>query len=99
MADKQVIADAPLRFESVVRSLPPDNQKELVIGSAGEGKTRTCWDLILTLGIPFSRRGASPFICSPVPFPVNTIEKIGRENKEGSEVVQRRPHPFELARR
>ncbi len=30
VADKQVIADSLLRFESVVKSLPPDEQKELV---------------------------------------------------------------------
>ena len=27
------------------------------VGSAGVGKIRTCWDLSLTLGIPFSQSG------------------------------------------
>jgi hypothetical protein len=30
VADKQVIAEALLRFEEVVKNLPPDEQKELV---------------------------------------------------------------------
>jgi hypothetical protein len=131
VTDKQVIADSLLRFESVVRSLPPKEQKGLVqmmvreisvkhfdpnvgqepdesgafstkirtklllvnvslfasdllpkdwnsgeissdlkkIGFAGAGKIRTCWDLTVTVGIPFSRWGAAPFIVEPIPFP------------------------------
>jgi hypothetical protein len=31
------------------------NTNSLSNGSGGMGKARTCWDLSLTLGIPFSR--------------------------------------------
>jgi len=37
--------------------------------SAGEGKTRTTWDIVLTVGMPFSRWGAVPFVVNPIPFP------------------------------
>ena len=36
-------------------------------GFAWEAKTRSCWNLSLTIGIPFSRWGARPFVQSPMP--------------------------------
>ena len=61
------------------------------------GKIRTSWDLSLTLGIPFARWGASPFICFPVPFPADVMEDMAREKKEKTEVPWRRRHPLALA--
>lgn len=66
-------------------------------GSAGIGKTRTYWDLTLTLAAPFSRWGAEPFITLPIPF-----SAAGRKNlKAALEPAIQAPavHPFELARR
>ena len=71
---------------------------QLGIGSAGGAKTRTSWDLTLTIGIPFSRWGAAPFVYSPIPFPAGIVEKLTCENKGRPEPAPRRPHPFELAR-
>ncbi len=61
------------------------------------GKIRTSWDLSLTLGIPFARWGASPFICFPVPFPANSIEEVAGNPAEDAEVQESRPHALELA--
>ena len=61
------------------------------------GKTRTAWDLILTVAIPFSRWGASPYICSPIPLPADIIAQLVTEIQEESSVQKRRPHPFEMA--
>ncbi len=49
------------------------------------------------MGIPFSRWGATPFVYSPIPFPIDIIEEIGRKNKEETEVLEACLHPFELA--
>lgn len=65
--------------------------------SAGAGKIRTCWDLTLTLGIPFSRWGAMPFVLRPIPF--------SRDVCRDSQMNERRAttyskiHPFQLALR
>ena len=67
------------------------------IGSAGKGGIRTSWDLSLTLGIPFSRWGASPFVCAPVSFPADIVEEVVGEQEEETEAHERRPHPLELA--
>jgi len=61
------------------------------------GKIRTSWDLSVILGIPFSRWGASPFICSPIAFRADTIVETGRENRQETDEPSRRPLPFHLA--
>lgn len=66
-------------------------------GSAGTVKIRTDWTLALTMGIPFSRWGATPFICSPVPFPTNTIAEMSQKGKGMTRRAAASVHPFELA--
>jgi hypothetical protein len=63
------------------------------IGSAGEGGIRTCWDLTLTLGIPFLRLGATPFIVRSIPFPSHALT----EANECPEEEYTAPHPFQMA--
>ncbi len=64
------------------------------IGSADAGKNRTCWNLTLTLAIPFSRWGASPFIVRPIPYPSRVLDSHASESHEELYAV---PHPFQLA--
>jgi hypothetical protein len=61
------------------------------------GKIRTYWDLSLTLGIPFSRWGARPFIVQPFPFPTRILEELSPATEERSEAQEPRMHPFLLA--
>ena len=61
------------------------------------GQIRTSWDLTPTVGIPFSRWGARPFVHSPIPFPAGVIDEIAPGKKERGGVVPERPHPFALA--
>jgi hypothetical protein len=70
---------------------------DLKNGSGGMGKTRTCWDLSLTVGILFSRWGAQPFIIHPLPFPVGILEDFAQETETESEVQEPRMHPLVLA--
>jgi ParB-like chromosome segregation protein Spo0J len=62
------------------------------------GKTRTSWELCLTVGIPFSRWGDKPFILHPIPFPTDILESLAAANQEESNVPEPRIHPFLLAR-
>jgi hypothetical protein len=62
------------------------------------GKSRTCWELTLTLGIPFSRWGDKPFIVHPIPFPADILESLPAAKEEESQVPEPRLHPFLLAR-
>jgi hypothetical protein len=61
------------------------------------GKNRTCWDLILTLGIPSSRWGAHPFVVHPLAFPTRILEDRSPEAEEKSQAREPRMHPFLLA--
>jgi ParB-like chromosome segregation protein Spo0J len=61
------------------------------------GKNRTCWDLSLTLGIPFSRWGAHPFVVHPLPFPTHILEDIAPATKGRSHAQEPRTHPLLLA--
>lgn len=61
------------------------------------GKIRTTWDLSLTVGIPFSRWGAIPYVRSPLPFPARIINGNDQESKEAIVSTKPRQHPFELA--
>jgi hypothetical protein len=70
---------------------------DLKIGSAGAGKIRTCWDLPLTLGIPFSRWGALPFVARPIPFPPDASHTP--QATDNPEQLYSAPHPFQLALR
>jgi hypothetical protein len=145
-----MIADSLSRFESVVKSLSPDEKKELVqmivreisakpfdpsldqapressafstriraewilvnvslfasdllpkdwnrSGSAGAAKIRTCWDLSLTVSIPFSRWGAKPFVVHPLPFPTHILEDRAPATEGRSQAQEPRMHPFLLA--
>jgi hypothetical protein len=60
-------------------------------------KNRTCWEITLTLGIPFSRWGDKPFILQPIPFPADILERLASANEEESQVSEPRLHPFLLA--
>lgn len=62
-------------------------------GSAGAGKIRTCWDLAVTIGIPFSRWGAAPFVVEPIRFPIKDPGTMELPAKVESPSV----HPFHLA--
>ena len=66
-------------------------------GSAGVAKIRTCWDLCLTVGIPFSRWGAKPFVVHPLPFPTRILEDLSPATEERSQAQEPRMHPFLLA--
>ena len=66
-------------------------------GSAGAGKTRTSWDLCLTISIPFSRWGAKPFVIHPFPFPPRMLEDLSPATEERSQAQEPRMHPFLLA--
>jgi hypothetical protein len=68
-------------------------------GSASGAKARTSWDLTFTVGIPFSRWGARPFVLSPIPFPAGIVEETAHGKTERCVGVPPRPHPFELAPR
>jgi hypothetical protein len=61
------------------------------------GKNRTCWSLTLTIGIPFSRWGAQPFVVHPIPFPADIHESLASASEEESQVSEPRLHPFLLA--
>jgi hypothetical protein len=65
------------------------------VGSAGVGKIRTCWDLSLTLGIPFSQWGAQPFIVHAFPFPTGILQDLA-PTTEGRDRVQQ-PTSFSFA--
>ena len=67
------------------------------IGSAGAGKNRTCWDLTLTIGIPFSRWGAAPFVLQPISFPHGA--QLAVQANEKPVAVYASVHPFQLALR
>jgi hypothetical protein len=67
------------------------------IGSVGAGKFRTCWDFTVTLGMPFSRWGAAPFIASPIPFSRDIW--LGAQRDEALPTPQLAPHSFHLALR
>ena len=67
------------------------------IGSAGNGKNRTFWTLALTMGLPFSRWGATPFVCAPMPFPANNVVHTGGKSKETSQEMASSKHPYQLA--
>jgi len=71
----------------------PIGSEGINFGSAGAGKIRTCWDLAMTVGIPFSRWGASPFIVEPIPFPTKDSGIISLPTKVNVSSV----HPFQLA--
>lgn len=60
-------------------------------------ESRTYWDLTLTMGIPFSRWGAEPFISHPLPFPASGGKELAESDEEDTAKVT--THPFELARR
>lgn len=62
------------------------------IDSAGDGKARTYWDLAVTIGIPFSRWGAAPFVVNPIPFPPDAAISFPAEKRPPT-------HPFHLALR
>ena len=62
------------------------------------GKNRTCWDLSLTLGIPFSRWGAQPFVVHPLPFQTRILGAISPEVEEKSQAREPLMHPFLLAK-
>lgn len=64
-------------------------------GSAGRSDSRTFWDVTITVGIPFSRWGATPFIIAPLAFPVDAVEAAQYSLFAQDEKVA--PHPFELA--
>jgi hypothetical protein len=66
-------------------------------GPAGAGKTRTFWELCLTVGIPFSRWGDKPFILHPIPFPSDILESLAAANEDESKIPEPRIHPFMLA--
>ena len=68
-----------------------------LFGSAGAARIRTCWDLSLTLGIPFSRWGAQPFIVHPIPYPSRILEDLALTIEERPQVEEPRMHPFLLA--
>jgi hypothetical protein len=61
------------------------------------GKTRTFWELTLTVGIPSSRWGDKPFIVHPIPFPADILESIAAANDEETQMPEPRVHPFLLA--
>ena len=70
---------------------------ELQSGSAGAAKIRTCWELCLTVSIPFSRWGAKPFVVHPLPFPTRILEDLAPATEERSQAQEPRMHPFLLA--
>ena len=60
-------------------------------------RARTYWDVAVTVGIPFSRWGAAPFVVNPIPFPRDAAisrPPIQTSAKKGPPV-----HPFHLALR
>ena len=67
------------------------------IGSAGVSRARTYWDFAVTVGIPFSRWGAAPFVVNPIPFPSDAAIRLQPVQR----LVERppQPHPFHLALR
>src|ERR1022692_3775284 len=67
------------------------------IGSAGAARIRTCWDLRLTLAIPFSRWDAHPFIVDPIPFPSRILDDLADVTEDRPQVQEPRLHPFLLA--
>jgi hypothetical protein len=71
----------------------------LEAGSAGMGKSRTSWNLTVTLGMPCSRWGAMPFIVTPFWFPRNIAANalsVDRTERTNTCPVA---HPFHLALR
>ena len=66
-------------------------------GSAGATKIRTCWDLSLTVSIPFSRWGAKPFVVHPIPFPTHILEDLAPATEGRSQTHEPCVHPFLLA--
>lgn len=67
------------------------------VGSAGGGKNRTSWDITLTVGIPFSRWGAVPFVLLPFPFPRDAAAAVHATEK--ARPVYASVHPFQMAQR
>ena len=65
------------------------------IGSAGIDRNRSYWDLAMTIGMPFSRWGATPFVVSPVPFFNGELAAV--LTSEPNPPAAARPHPFHLA--
>jgi hypothetical protein len=63
-------------------------------GSAGAAKTRTCWELCLTVSIPFSRWGAKPFVVHPLRFPTSILEDLSPAAEERPQTQEPRIHPF-----
>jgi hypothetical protein len=53
--------------------------------------------LSLTVGIPFSRWGAKPFVFRPIPFPARTLEDLAPATEKELRVQEPRMHPFLLA--
>ena len=51
----------------------------------------------MTLGIPFSRWGAKPFVVHPLPFPTRILADRSPEPEEKSQAREPRMHPFLLA--
>ena len=52
----------------------------------------------MTLGIPFSRWGAKPFVVRPLPFPTRILEALAPVTERRSQAQEPRMHPFLLAK-
>jgi len=89
-----LLSVAPKTTPSFAETLAHQVQKN---GSAGAAKIRTCWDLCLTVSIPFSRWGAKPYVVHPLPFPTRILEDILPATEERSQAQEPRMHPFLLA--
>lgn len=61
------------------------------------GKARTCWELTLTLGIPFSRWGAQPFIVHPIPFPIGILNDLATTAEDEPLAQEQLIHPLLVA--
>lgn len=66
-------------------------------GSAWGAGTRTSWDMNLTIGIPFARWGASPFVCAPLIFPERAAGQVAQSKKKRRVIAGQRTHPYHLA--
>lgn len=67
------------------------------IGSVGADKNRTGWYLTITIGIPFSRWGAAPFVLQPIPFPPDV--RLAMQANQETQAAYAALHPFQLALR
>jgi hypothetical protein len=61
------------------------------------GKIRTFWDITVTLGVPFSRWGAIPYIVHPLPFPSGILSSVVSESCDEEGEEQTRVHPYHQA--